>query len=173
MASPTAARMKGTNMKRTMSFALAAVAALALTTWSGAAPSSGPAEGKEHHPHMRRAFHHLQQAKVELGNAKHDYSGHRAAALADAQKALDEIVAGLDSEGWKGPHHLAPTSQPTSAPAEGKHPEMRRALHHLRQAKWQLEHAAHDYSGHRTEALKLVEHAIKHVREGLESVEGK
>ena len=146
--------------------AVAAVAALALASWT----TASAAEEKEHHPHMRRAAHHLNQAKAELEAAKHDYSGHRAAALADAQKAMDEIIAGLESDGWKGPHHLAPADEP--AVDEGKnHHEMRRALHHLRQAKWQLENAAHDYHGHRVEAVKLVNHAIKEVKEGLKSVE--
>jgi hypothetical protein len=154
-------------MKRKMCIGLAAVAALALASWT----AYGAEEGKESHPHMRRAAHHLHQVKVELEAAKRDYSGDRVAALADAQKAMDEVVAGLESDGWKGPHTLAP-EQSTSAPAEAKHhAEMHRALHHLRQAKWQLEHAAHDYHGHRAEALKFVEHAIKHVREGLDSVE--
>jgi hypothetical protein len=150
-----------------MCIALAAAAALALASWTAA---SG-AEEKESHPHMRRAAHHLHQAKIELEAAKHDYNGHRVAAIEDAQKAMDEIIAGLESDGWKGPHTLAP-EQSTSAPAEGKrHGEMRRALWHLQKARWQLENAAHDYHGHRVEAVKFVTHAIKHVKEGLASVE--
>ena len=155
-----------------MCIVLAALAALALASWTAVAPASGAEGEKEHHPHMRRAMHHLNQAKAELAAAKHDYSGHRAAALDDAQKAVEEIIAGLESDGWKGERTLAPASQP--APEEGKsHHEMRRALWHLRQAKTQLKDADHDYHGHRVEAIKFVDHSIRHVREGLKSVEGK
>ena len=158
-------------MKRNMSIGLAAVAALALVSWSWVVPAWGDEGDKEHHPEMRKAFHHLQQVKHELEAAKHNYGGHREKALTDAQKAMDEVLAALEGEGWKGPHHLAPGDD-EPAPGEYKHHgEMHRALHHLQQAKRELEHSSRHYHGHRAEAVKHVERAIKHVKEGLASVE--
>ncbi len=157
-------------MKRYLCVAVAAMATLAVSFWASA-QTTAPSGGKAHHPEMRKAYHHIREATRELEAAKHDYNGHRTAALEKAQAAMKEIIAGLESEGWKGPHALAPTSGPTSAPAEGKHGEMRRALHHLNEAKCELEHSAHDYQGHRAEALKLVEHAIRQIHEGIKSVE--
>jgi hypothetical protein len=57
----------------------------------------------------------------------------------------------------------AATSQPgntTADPAE-PHPEIREALGALRRAKGHLEHAAHDFSGHRVDALRATDEAIR------------
>ena len=49
---------------------------------------------------------------------------------------------------------------PAAAPAE-KHPEIREALGALRRAKGHMEHAAHDFGGHRVEAIEATNQAIK------------
>jgi len=49
---------------------------------------------------------------------------------------------------------------PAAAPAE-RHPEIREALAALRRAKEQVEHAAHDFGGHRVEAIEATNQAIK------------
>jgi hypothetical protein len=49
---------------------------------------------------------------------------------------------------------------PTAAPAE-RHPEIREALESLRRAKEHMEHAAHDFGGHRVEAIEATDRAIK------------
>jgi hypothetical protein len=55
------------------------------------------------------------------------------------------------------------TSQPgntTADPAEA-HPQIREALGALRNAKEHLEHAAHDFGGHRVDALHATDAAIR------------
>jgi len=55
------------------------------------------------------------------------------------------------------------TSQPgntTADPAE-PHPQIREALGALRRAKAHLEHAAHDFGGHRVDALRATDEAIR------------
>lgn len=52
-------------------------------------------------------------------------------------------------------------------PASAEQPAMEAALHNLRQAKDDLEHAAHDHGGHRTKALERVREAIQQVEEGI------
>jgi hypothetical protein len=59
----------------------------------------------------------------------------------------------------------------TSAPAQEKkaaareqHPHIRAALMELREAKRELETAAHDFGGHRKEALEAVDNAIKQLQ---------
>jgi len=47
-----------------------------------------------------------------------------------------------------------------AAPAE-RHPEIREALEALRRAKGHMEHAAHDFGGHRVEAIEATDRAIK------------
>jgi hypothetical protein len=57
----------------------------------------------------------------------------------------------------------AAASQPgtaTADPAE-PHPQIREALGALRRAKEHLEHAAHDFGGHRVDALKATDEAIR------------
>jgi hypothetical protein len=49
----------------------------------------------------------------------------------------------------------------TTAAAAEPHPEIREALAALRRAKEHMEHAAHDFGGHRVEALRATDEAIK------------
>lgn len=64
----------------------------------------------------------------------------------------------------------AATAQPATpaaaTPAE-PHPQIREALGALRRAKEHMEHAAHDFGGHRVEALRATDEAIKQLEECL------
>lgn len=53
-----------------------------------------------------------------------------------------------------------------ATPAE-PHPEIREAIRALRQAKEHMEHAAHDFGGHRVEAIRATEAAIQQLQECL------
>jgi hypothetical protein len=53
-----------------------------------------------------------------------------------------------------------PATPPGATPAE-PHPQIREALAALRRAKEHMEHAAHDFGGHRVEALKATDEAIR------------
>ena len=53
-----------------------------------------------------------------------------------------------------------------ATPAE-PHPEIRAAINSLRRAKEHLEHAAHDFGGHRVEAIRATDEAIKQLQEAL------
>jgi hypothetical protein len=53
----------------------------------------------------------------------------------------------------------APAASPAAAPAD--HPEIREAIESLRRAKDHLEHAKHDYQGHRAEAVRATDEAIR------------
>ena len=48
------------------------------------------------------------------------------------------------------------------------HPHIRASLHELQEARRELETAAHDFGGHRKEAIEAVDNAIKQLREALE-----
>ncbi len=54
----------------------------------------------------------------------------------------------------------AKAAAPTPAPPEA-HPQIRAALAALRDSKAHLEHAAHDFGGHRVEAIKAIDEAIR------------
>jgi hypothetical protein len=48
-----------------------------------------------------------------------------------------------------------------------RHPHIRRALHELREARRELKEAAHDFGGHRVEAIQAVDVAIKQLEIAL------
>ncbi len=69
-----------------------------------------------------------------------------------------------------GPHTAA--ARVRQEPKEGKeskepHPEVRRAMRALQNAKADLEKAAHDYGGHRVQAIKSIDEALGHLKEAL------
>jgi hypothetical protein len=47
------------------------------------------------------------------------------------------------------------------------HPEIREAIAALRRAKEHMEHAAHDFGGHRVEAIRATDAAIHQLEEAL------
>jgi hypothetical protein len=56
-----------------------------------------------------------------------------------------------------------PAAKPTAAapvPPE-RHPKIREALASLRASREDLEHAAHDFGGHRVDAIHAIDEAIK------------
>lgn len=56
----------------------------------------------------------------------------------------------------------AANAQPAAAtPSAEPHPEIREALAGLRRAKEHMEHAAHDFGGHRVEAIEATDRAIR------------
>lgn len=63
----------------------------------------------------------------------------------------------------------AAASQPAAEPAAAPepHPEIREAIAALRRAKDHLEHAAHDFGGHRVEAIKATDEAIRQLQDCL------
>jgi hypothetical protein len=60
----------------------------------------------------------------------------------------------------------AESSQPPAAAPE-PHPQIREAIASLRRAKEHMEHAAHDFGGHRVEAIRATDAAIHQLEECL------
>jgi len=54
----------------------------------------------------------------------------------------------------------APGAQPAAASPAPEHPEIHDAIASLRHAKEHLEHAKHDFGGHRAEAVRATDEAI-------------
>jgi len=50
---------------------------------------------------------------------------------------------------------------PINSPAVPRHPEIQQAIASLRRAKDHMEHAAHDFGGHRVEAIRATDEAIR------------
>ena len=49
------------------------------------------------------------------------------------------------------------------------HPVLHKAIHKLEKAKEDLEHAAHDYDGHRAKAIELINGALGELQQALQS----
>jgi hypothetical protein len=64
----------------------------------------------------------------------------------------------------------AAASHPGTTTADPKepHPQIRAAIAALRRAKQHMEHAAHDFGGHRVEALKATDEAIRQLETCLQ-----
>jgi len=61
----------------------------------------------------------------------------------------------------------APAAITASAASPERHPQIREAIAALRRAKEHMEHAAHDFGGHRVEALRATDDAIRQLEECL------
>jgi hypothetical protein len=60
------------------------------------------------------------------------------------------------------------TSVASIADAEERHPEIRRAIAALERARDYMQHAAHDFGGHRAEALEDCNRAIRQLQLALQ-----
>lgn len=63
------------------------------------------------------------------------------------------------------PHHALPAATAASnaapaAAAAAPHPEIRDAMEALRQARGNLDHASHEFGGHRAAAIKHIDEAM-------------
>ncbi|MGH9735661.1 MAG: hypothetical protein ACRD8A_13855 [Candidatus Acidiferrales bacterium] len=62
------------------------------------------------------------------------------------------------------PHHALPVATAAASnakpPAAAPHPEIRDAMEALRQARGNLDHAAHNFGGHRLAAMKHIDEAM-------------
>jgi hypothetical protein len=68
----------------------------------------------------------------------------------------------------RGGRAAAP-SLPTAAASRAEpHPEIRRAIAALNRAKAYLQHAAHDFGGHRVEAIEAIDRALAQLNMALQ-----
>ena len=127
--------------------------------------------GAEAHPLIKRAIAALQSAKTDLQNAAHDYCGHRVEALEATNAALGQLQQALDCAARKGSSagtavELALEST-GSSPSE-RHPNINRAISALGAAEADLQNAAHDYCGHRVEAIEAIKAALDQLKLAIE-----
>jgi hypothetical protein len=65
-------------------------------------------------------------------------------------------------------HNAGPAASaaahPSAAPVPEPHPEIREAIESLHHAKDHLEHAAHDFGGHRVDAIRAIDEAERQLQ---------
>ncbi len=76
-----------------LAFAITSTA-IAQTTPSTTAPGQRT-EGHERHPAIRAAIRALERARKEIKAADHDFGGHRVDALAECDKAIEQLKLAL------------------------------------------------------------------------------
>jgi len=135
-----------------------------------------PSVRSERHPKIRQAISALEAARGDLQDAARDFCGHRAEALEAVNRAIEQLNLALASDQAANQEHNAPAlvlagyEPPLPAGATGngeRHPMIRRALNALNAAKTDLQQAAHDFKGHRAEALEAIERAQNQLRQAL------
>lgn len=68
---------------------------------------------------------------------------------------------------------MASTTAVNANPPMDNHPQMKKALHELENAKMHLEKAASDFGGHRIKAIEHTNEAIREIREALKPHPGR
>ncbi len=61
------------------------------------------AQAAKPHPHILNAYSRLSRAQYILAHASHQLGGHRAAALSEVQKAIDELSLAIAVDGGTPP----------------------------------------------------------------------
>jgi hypothetical protein len=62
---------------------------------------------------------------------------------------------------------IATPRSASTAPPPDAHPHIRAAITELREARTELQHAAHDFCGHRADALRDTQVAMSQLQEAL------
>jgi hypothetical protein len=126
----------------------------------------------EPHPSIRRAVNALQAAKTDLQNAAHDYCGHRVEALEATNAALAQLQQALSCDSSRKPNSTATEinapAEPPGAGGREPHPRIYNAISALGAAEGDLQNAAHDYCGHRVEALQAVQSALSQLKSAVQ-----
>ncbi|HYL98029.1 MAG TPA: hypothetical protein VEZ90_03665 [Blastocatellia bacterium] len=126
--------------------------------------------GGERHPLIRRAVVSLQAARDELRGAAHDYCGHRVGALEATNVALNQLRKALSCARRYDSGGEDLETEPVMYRTAGAepHPRIYAAIDALGAAQGDLQNAAHDYCGHRVEALEAVRAALTQLRLAIE-----
>lgn len=156
---------------------------LAITAAARAVSVSVLANGGEQHASIHRAIRALEAAKTHMEGAAHDFCGHRADALTQSNLALNELglavacekrrdrsISAAGSAAFKGrdsgaveqPGALAVRSSIGLIPE--RHSSIRQAIRALEAAERDLKRTAHEYCGHRAQALEAVNRALAQLK---------
>ena len=134
-------------------------------------------EKRERHPMIERAIRALEGAKDDLEDASRDFCGHREDAAESVNNALNQLRLALASDRAQIEPNRATgvgnipkgKGQKVSYSRRGgeRHPKIRQAIRALERAKDDLSDAAHDFNGHRVEALEATNTAVSRLKMAL------
>jgi hypothetical protein len=135
---------------------------------SAKASAARAAGGYGGHPEIRKALAALNLAANDLENAADDFCGHRVDALNAVNAAITQLGLAIECADGGSSVSSAELSraltelraQVSSSASAAKHPYIRKAIAACQLAANALEDAAHDYCGHRADALNATINAI-------------
>lgn len=160
--------------------------------YAGDPPAAGTSAqeqpGAEHHS-LAHAAHEIKAVIESLEKAKHDFGGHREAAIKDCKAAEKQLreghefdlkheQEGKDKSADKSADKAADKSDPSGAKSDpaakdakhhepSEHARIEHAITILEKAIDHLQKAPHDFGGHRVDAVKDCQAAMKQLREAL------
>jgi hypothetical protein len=119
----------------------------------------------QEHPRLHAALYEMRQARTELREARHNFGGHRAQALAALDEAITQVDRALRAVGdnFQG---RAPARDTYRGYANCPH--IRHALAQAREARSELRNAAHNYKGHREQAVRALDAVIAQLDKALQ-----
>jgi hypothetical protein len=134
--------------------------------------AAASAEARERHPQIRKAINVLERARVDLQDARHIYCGHRAEALEATNAAIQQLRLALQydrasNEPARDTSNVAYTTAAYKATSSDRYPLIHQAINALQAARNDLEHAAHDFGGHRVDAIRACDAALSQLRQAI------
>jgi hypothetical protein len=151
---------------------LAAGAVLFVLTGNMSAAQRKPKEPQStSNQQLAQAIHLLQNVKVTLEAADHDYGGHRAQAVKDIGAAEKQLRVALEyihkqrlKSGGGGKNY---SRGPHPEPQKISDAQLAAAVPTLQQTAVALQNADHDYGGHRARAVTDLKAAIVQLEKAL------
>jgi hypothetical protein len=110
-----------------------------------------------YHSHVEHSLHELRRAHAEIKAAKHNFGGHRRAALKDIDAATHQLNRLVGHPHHK--HHAGASGYRAGSLKHRSH--IHHALHELREARGELERSRFDFGGHKLKAIKDINAAIR------------
>jgi hypothetical protein len=121
----------------------------------------------EEHPRLHSALFEMRHARTDLKEAKHDFGGHRARAVAALDEAIIQVDKALKAV---GDNIRGKPAGKDAYKGYANHPHIRHALGEAREARAELRAAAHDYKGHREKAVQALNEVIDQLEKALRFV---
>jgi hypothetical protein len=155
---------------------LVALGGLALAGVSAAAEKAKPEPQAASNHQLVEAMHVLQATKKTLEAADHDYGGHRADAVKAIGAAHHQLKLALEFVHKGKADGTGKLAGGTGKPAGNSEPQkisdmqLADAIPILKTTVRVLQKADHDYGGHRADAVRDLEGAIKELEKALEFV---
>ena len=155
--------------------------------YAGDPPAAGTSTqeqpGAEHHS-LAHAAHEIKTVIESLEKAKHDFGGHREAAIKDCKAAEKQLREGHEFDlkhEQEGKERSSVKAEKAEKSVIKSDPETKDGKHHELSEHGRIEHAItvlenaidhlqkapHDFGGHRVDAVKDCQAAMKQLREAL------